>query len=273
MVFMISNLKNILFMLVIPALITPLILKSSEITTTNSKEIIAEINTLRANSIKPKLSLYPEIHWINDRQFAYHNYERIKAFLKKNSPSKITPCIEAKLFIDHRKFATRYFDAQSNYCKSIQNAGIPLPQGKEKISMIPVIVIDTNDGIHWVNEVPYAIQNYERRKAFLNNSKNRKSPRYLRNISKKRFPKSLPIDLLYTYKTGDIIQLTIHGYPTRLICSDNPQFNLSFKDHCWANINQPMSGILLDKIDSREFGCLLNTEPILELLEDVATQQ
>ena len=253
---MTPNFKNILRILIIPALITTLV--------THSMEIMSLKNPSDEEACWVDNRL-----WVHNKQFtALVNYERTKALLKENSISKITPSIEAKLYIDHRKFTTRYFDAHSNYCKFMKNAGIPLPQGKQTISMIPVIVIDTNDGIHWAHEIPYAIQNYEHTQALLNTDATFKKRELIRSISKKRFPDSLPTDLLCEHKTGDIIELTIHGYPTRLICSDNPQCDLPFKDHFWFSLKLPFDGILLDKIDSHGFYCLLDTKSILELLEN-----
>jgi len=190
--------KDNLHVLTLPVLLATLLTNSMEITP--YKKLEKTDNIIRNFSFNDKDTTIPER--INPR-----------------------PTIKANLYINNKESKASYCGI-NNY-KSLNKAGITSSiKNQQKMPLVSVIVKDA-DNIDWTHNIPMAIQRYELKK----NLTEEEQEKQFYKICKKKFPHSIPADLLYERKTGDSIHLTVHGYPVIATCLDNAKTHLPFKEH------------------------------------------
>jgi len=158
------------------------------------------------------------------------NIELPIPLINQRATTNQRPTVKVNLYIDHSYRHVCYIS--SKHYKILNKAGIKSSiQNQQKMPVVKICAITETEECDWNNHIPQIIQHYEKQEAL--------TEKDFTKIYKKRFPDYLPADLLYQCKAGDIIYLTVHGYPVIATCKDNPLTltMLPFKEHFNYHMN------------------------------------
>jgi hypothetical protein len=154
--------------------------------------------------------------------------------MDKSGMNTSKPTITGDLYINQKE-KTSY--AGKAFIESSTAAGITSGcLNSQKMPFTPICMIvdktPNNDGYCWTNYIPLAISNYEIDKIETTDKKD------LFATLKKKFPHSLPADILYNCAQGSVLRFIVHGYPVTATCRNHPYFpETSFAEEFKKQIN------------------------------------